>query len=158
VIVILWSIVLSLFWSAISGEFTATNLFIGLLIGNFVLYLANGALDILWYFQKIRAFIFLIGMLFLELIRSSLHIAYDILTFKGRMRPGVIRLPLEVRTPAEITLLSNMISFTPGTLSLDLSQESRALYVHVMYLPDSIKIVAPVLKKKYESIVLELLR
>lgn len=97
-------------------------------------------------------------MLFFELIRSSLHIAFDILTFKGQMRPGIIRVPLEVNTPVEITMLSNMISFTPGTLSLDLSRESKVLYVHVMYLPKSLKEVAPNLKRKYESLVLELLR
>lgn len=157
-IVILWSIILSLFWSAISGEFNITNLMIGLFIGHFVLYLANGALGILGYFRKLKAFLYLLSMLLLELIKSSLHIAYDIITFRGQMRPGIIRLPLEVSTPAEITLLSNMISFTPGTLSLDLSRESKALYVHVMYLPRSVKVVVPVLKKKYESLVLELLR
>lgn len=157
-IVILWNIVLALFWSAISGEFNLTNVALGLVIGNIVLYLANNALDILWYFLKLRTLAFLIGMLIWELIKASVHIAYDILTFKGDMRPGIIRVPLEVSTPAEITLLSHLISFTPGTLSLDLSHESRALYVHVMYLPRSIKGVAPVLKKKYESIVLELLR
>lgn len=157
-IVIIWNIVLALFWSAIFGDFNLSSLMIGLVIGNIVLYLANSALDIFWYFLKLKAFVFLIGMLFLELIHSSLHIAYDIITFKGQLRPGIIRVPLEVSTPVEITMLSNMISFTPGTLSVDLSRESKVLYVHVMYLPRSIKSVAPNLKKKYESLVLELLR
>jgi len=158
VIVILWNIVLALFWSAISGEFNVPSLVLGLVVGNLVLYLANSALDIFWYFLKIKSFLFLIGMLFIELIRSSLHIAFDIVTFKGHLRPGIIRVPLEVNTPAEITMLSNMISFTPGTLSLDLSREAKVLYVHVMYLPKSLKEVAPGLKRKYESLVLELLR
>ena len=157
-IVILWNIGLAIFWAAISGEFNVTSLLLGLLIGNLVLYLANGALGILWYFLKIKAFLFLTGILFIELIHSSLRIASDILSLKTTMRPGIIKVPLEVSTPLEITLLSNMISLTPGTLSVAINEESSSLYIHVMYLPPSFKDVAPGLKKKYESLVLELLR
>lgn len=157
-IVILWNILLALFWSAISGEFNLTNLLVGLILGNLVLYIANGALDILWYFQKLRKFVVLIFIVFVELIKASVHISYDILTSKGEMRPGIIRIPLDVTSPAEITLFSHLISFTPGTLSLDLSREKRMLYVHVMYLPRVIKEVSPALKKKYESFIIELLR
>ena len=47
---------------------------------------------------------------------------------------GVIAIPLEARTDAEIVLLANLITLTPGTLSLDISADRKVLYVHAMYI------------------------
>lgn len=158
-IVLLWNVLLAFFWTSISGEFHLGNLFFGLLIGYFVLFIARRTLGIEWYFAKTKAFFSLIRVLFFELIHSSLKIAYDILTAKHIMRPGIIKVPLDAESPLEITLFSNLISLTPGTLSIYISEESRELYVHVMYLPATSEAdVCRKLKQKYESLILELLR
>jgi multicomponent Na+:H+ antiporter subunit E len=52
------------------------------------------------------------------------------------MRPGVIGIPLRARTDLEITVLANLITMTPGTLSLDVSPDRRTLYIHAMYIHD----------------------
>jgi multicomponent Na+:H+ antiporter subunit E len=52
------------------------------------------------------------------------------------MRPGVIAIPLDAQTDIEITVLANLISLTPGTLSLDVSADRQTLYIHTMYLDD----------------------
>src|SRR5699024_7238650 len=59
-----------------------------------------------------------------------------ILTPPWHMKPGVIALPLEARTELEITLVANLISLTPGTLSLDVSDDRKVLYIHAMFLDD----------------------
>jgi multicomponent Na+:H+ antiporter subunit E len=43
-----------------------------------------------------------------------------------------VAIPLTCTRDAEITLLANLISLTPGTLSLDVSADRRLLFVHVM--------------------------
>jgi multicomponent Na+:H+ antiporter subunit E len=50
------------------------------------------------------------------------------------MRPGVIAMPLEAKTDGEITMVANLISLTPGTLSLDVSDDRKVLYIHAMFL------------------------
>ena len=45
--------------------------------------------------------------------------------------------PLEVTSPAAITLLANLITLTPGTLSLDVAPNGRVLYVHAMHVQDA---------------------
>ncbi|MFW5662410.1 MAG: Na+/H+ antiporter subunit E, partial [Bacteroidota bacterium] len=55
---------------------------------------------------------------------------------KDRMRPGVIALPLDAESDFEITMLANLITLTPGTLSLDTSDDKKTLYIHAMYLGD----------------------
>ena len=52
------------------------------------------------------------------------------------MRPGIIAIPLDAKTDVEITLLANMITFTPGSVSLDVSNDRKVLYVYVMYIDD----------------------
>jgi multicomponent Na+:H+ antiporter subunit E len=69
-----------------------------------------------------------------QMLLSNLRVAYDVVTPTHYMRPGVIAVPLEARTDAEITLLANLITLTPGTLSLDLSADRRILFVHAMYI------------------------
>jgi len=41
-----------------------------------------------------------------------------------------------MKTDLEITVFANMITLTPGTLSLDLSEDRCLLYIHVMFLDD----------------------
>ena len=52
------------------------------------------------------------------------------------MRPGVIGIPIRAKTDLEITILANLITMTPGTLSLDISPDRRTLYIHAMYIHD----------------------
>jgi multicomponent Na+:H+ antiporter subunit E len=49
-----------------------------------------------------------------------------------RLTPGIVAFPLTVTRPAEITLLANLITLTPGTLSVDVSEDGKLLYVHAI--------------------------
>ncbi len=67
-----------------------------------------------------------------ELFVSALQVARLVLTPSLKLRPGIIAYPLTVTTDAEITLLANMITLTPGTLTLDVSADRRTLYIHAI--------------------------
>ena len=73
------------------------------------------------------------------------------------MRPGVVAIPLDAETDAEITLLANLITLTPGTLSLDVSDDRRVLYIHAMYV-DDVEELRRSIKDGFEKRVMELLR
>jgi multicomponent Na+:H+ antiporter subunit E len=68
-----------------------------------------------------------------ELLASSLRVAYDVLTPTLHMRPAIVAVPLDVTSDLAITLLANLVSLTPGSLTLDVSPDRRTLYVHVMF-------------------------
>jgi multicomponent Na+:H+ antiporter subunit E len=68
-----------------------------------------------------------------ELVVASLKVAYDVLTLRDHMQPAIIAVPLEAETDLEITLLANFITLTPGTLSIDLSDDRKTLYIHEVY-------------------------
>lgn len=69
-----------------------------------------------------------------ELSRSTLGVIRALWVETADLRPTVVALPLAVRSRSEITLLMNSISFTPGTVALELDE--RTLYVHVLTTDD----------------------
>jgi multicomponent Na+:H+ antiporter subunit E len=151
------NILLALVWMGLTGSFTGTNLFIGLVLGYLILGSAlRDQADFATYAGKIPKAIRFIGFFIKELIRSNLKVAYDVLTPTYYMKPGVIAFPLEARTDGEITVVANLISLTPGTLSLDVSSDRKVLYIHVMYLEDEQSVIENIRYMEYRA--LEVLR
>ena len=74
----------------------------------------------------------LIALFVKELILSALKVAWLVLQPRINIRPAIIAYPLTVTTDAQITLLANMITLTPGTLSVDVSADRRTLYIHAI--------------------------
>jgi multicomponent Na+:H+ antiporter subunit E len=72
-----------------------------------------------------------------ELVVSSFRVAWEVVTARTYSKPGIIAVPLDVRSDVGITLLANLVSLTPGSLSLEVSPDHRVLYVHVMFIGDA---------------------
>ena len=92
-----------------------------------------------------------------QLILANIYVAYDVMTPRHKSRSGVIFLPLDARTDLEIVMLANLISLTPGTLSLDVSADRELLYIHAMYIDDVDKFRKRI-KDGLEKRLLEVLR
>ena len=50
------------------------------------------------------------------------------------IRPAVVAVPLDITSDGEILLLSTLINITPGSVTIDSSDDRRTLYVHVMHM------------------------
>jgi multicomponent Na+:H+ antiporter subunit E len=76
-----------------------------------------------------------------EVLLANIRMAYLILSRNPQLKPAIIAIPMETVTEAQIALLANLITMTPGSLSIDVSTDRRALYVHVLDNtdPDSVK-------------------
>lgn len=92
-----------------------------------------------------------------ELVVSNVRVAIEVLSPRYRMRPGVVGVRLDARTDLEITLLANLITLTPGTMSVDISEDRRVLYVHALYVDDRDAFERSI-KDGFERRVLEVLR
>jgi len=153
---LLGNIVLALVWAAITG-FSLASLFWGFLLGYAVLWMSPMVSQHSRYFLKVGQLAGFLAYFSKELAIATLRISYDVLTPQHHMRPAVIALPLDARTPVEISFLSVVVSLTPGTLVLDVSCDRRTLYIHAMYAanPDEVK---HAIKQGFERRILELLR
>lgn len=153
----LGNLLLSLIWVALTGNFTVSNFFFGFILSFIILWLISKNRRENKYFRrgpKLVAFIF---FFFYELIKANLQVAYDVITPSFYMKPGIIKIPLTAASDLEITLLANLITLTPGTLSLDVSDDKKVLYVHAMYVKDREEFIAGI-KNGFEKRLLEILR
>ena len=154
----LLNIGLSSAWAALMGAFDATTLAAGFAVGYVVLWASQPALGPSAYVTGVGRAVAFIVFYLAELVWSSVEVAIDVCRPWLRMRPGVVGIPLRARTDAEITVLANLISLTPGTLSLDLSPDRRILYVHAMDLEEGPEDLRADIRDTLESRVLTLLR
>jgi len=90
--------------------------------------------------KKIYAALDFLVFYLVKLISANLQIAYDILTPRMHTSPGFIRIPLHIRSDTGLLLFSNLLSMTPGTLTMDIDSERRSILVHVLYSEDEQKI------------------
>ncbi len=132
----LWNTLLAVVWAAITGNFAPGNLVLGFVLGFLVLFFARRVIGSADYAPRLLQVLGLVAYFLWELILSNLRVAVDVLRPKLRLRPGVIAVPLDARTDAEIVLLANLITVTPGSLSLDVSADRQTLYLHVMHFED----------------------
>jgi len=92
-----------------------------------------------------------------EVLLANLKVAYDVMTPRSRSNPAIIAFPLEAKTDWEILTLANLISMTPGTLSVDVSTDRKVLYIHAMFVDDEEEL-QKYLKESIEDRVLTLFR
>ena len=151
------NLLLSLAWIGLTGEFTPINFVIGFALGYLMLWLAQRTEVSVSYFEKVPQIVRFLVFFSWEVVRSNLRILYEVLTPGHNMKPGIIAIPLDVKTDLEITAFANLITLTPGTLSLDISKDRSTLYIHAMYI-DDIHAFKQKLKHGLEKRLLEVLR
>jgi len=71
---------------------------------------------------------YLIGPFFVALTKANLDVAYRVIT--GKIKPGIVKISPELKTDLGITMLANSITLTPGTLSVDIDENTNDLYIH----------------------------
>ena len=132
---LLGSILMALAWAALQGEVTLGNLFVGYVLGYAVLALLEKGGVLPSAFQtKVARAVGLAAFFARELLVANVRVALDVLKPRTTIRPAVIAIPLDVTTDAEILLLSALINITPGSVTIDLSDDRRTLFVHVMHM------------------------
>ncbi|MFP4648704.1 MAG: Na+/H+ antiporter subunit E [Halorhodospira sp.] len=132
-----WNVILAVLWVILTAQLTVLNLVFGLVLGYLALAMVQSQLPGLGgYAQRVPRFIGFLLFYIWEIIKSNARVAYDVVTPRWQIHPGVVGVPLEATTDGEITVLANLISLTPGTLSLDVSSDRRVLYIHTMHIED----------------------
>ena len=155
---LLLNLLLALAWMLLTGAFTPGNFLIGFFVGYLLLSLVGSHIgDSTGYARRVLRIPAFVIFFLAELAKANLRVTYDVLTPQHHMVPGIVAIPLDAKSDLEIILLANLITLTPGTLSLDVSDDRTILYVHSMYIddPDSFRIA---IKQKLEKRILELLR
>ena len=130
----------ALAWLAVSGSFTLPNLVLGLAAGALSLVLIRDHIQPDG--RRIRPLkVLSLSLLFVKALElSAWKVAVLVASPKMVLKPGIFAFPLTVDRDFEITLLANLITLTPGTLSVDVSEDRTVLYVHALDCSDPVGI------------------
>jgi multicomponent Na+:H+ antiporter subunit E len=137
---------LAVIWMAATGAFTWRNLILGAGMGWLSLWMALGRgrgaqAGLSWNPRALARRAWAMGGLALyllgQVVVSSARVIWDALTPRRRVRPGIVATPLEELSDMEIMLLVAMVTLTPGSIVLQVSEDRRVIYVHAMYIEDA---------------------
>jgi multicomponent Na+:H+ antiporter subunit E len=155
--VFLWNLLIAILWGSLLRDMRPLNLAVGFLLGFAVLGWMRSAIGKPRYAQRVLNVVRLLGLLSWELTVSNLRVALDVITPRHRSRPAIVGYALDASTDAEITLFACILSFMPGTISVDLSEDRRVLFVHVMFYDDR-QSFCDRLRERVEAPLMEVLR
>ena len=131
---LLGSILLAVAWAALHGEVTLMNLLVGYAVGYAILaLLARGGVMPSTLVSRTTRALGLAAFFAWELLLANFRVAADVLR-GDQIEPAVVAIPLDVTSDGEILLLSMLINITPGSVTIDLADDRRTLYVHVMHM------------------------
>jgi multicomponent Na+:H+ antiporter subunit E len=74
----------------------------------------------------------LVAVFLHEFALSVFRVARLVLSPRMRFTPACFRFPLTLTSDRQISLLANLITLTPGTLTVDVTEDRSALIVHAI--------------------------
>lgn len=134
----LLTIVFALGWAAATGSFSLPNLLLGAVVAAAGLFVVRHYVTRPNLLPRALRIIALAVTFVRELILSAMRVARLVIRpdLNTHIRPALIAFPLTAKTDAEITLLANLLTLTPGTLSVDVSDDRQYLFIHAIHLTD----------------------
>ncbi|MCM3161130.1 Na+/H+ antiporter subunit E [Metabacillus litoralis] len=133
---ILLNFILGFIWMFLSNDYSSLAFAKGYFFGILILFVLRRFFQHRFYFYNVIAIIRLLYIFLVELVKSNLSVLKVILSPKLNLRPGIFALETELEKEWEITILSNLITLTPGTLVLEVSEDNKTLYIHAMDIDD----------------------
>jgi multicomponent Na+:H+ antiporter subunit E len=127
-------VLLALAWLALTGELSVGNIVFALALGVLAMALAwpLGPYPLFARVRPVKA-LKLLAYFAWQVLIANLKVAAAVLGPRRLLRPALVAVPLDVEGDDQIAVLANMITLTPGTLSLDVSDDRKTLFVHAMY-------------------------
>ena len=85
-----------------------------------------------------------------EVVKSNLRVARDVLSPRPNLEPGIVGFSVEGYTDRQIWALASLLTMTPGTISIEIDEVSRVLFLHTLYTEPSADGLRAQIKQDYE--------
>jgi len=81
-------------------------------------------------FKRILSLIHYLFKFLWEMAKANLHVAFIVIHPSLPIKPGIVKIKTNLTKDSAITVLTNSITLTPGTLTVDVNPETKEIYVH----------------------------
>lgn len=68
---------------------------------------------------------------------ASMQVARDIIAPSARLQPGIVIVPVFLRSPTQLAVWVSLINLTPGTLTVEVADDLHEAWVHSLYAGDT---------------------
>jgi len=130
----MWNVLLALAWTAMTGSMTPGNFALGAVIGFTALMFTRHVPGLPHYSQRGWAIITLGVWTLWEILLANLRVTRDLLR-PHNIHPALIRFDTRVVGDFQMTMLAALITLTPGSTVVDVSEDDRQFLVHFTNLP-----------------------
>ena len=154
---ILLNFFLAFVWMFMTVSFSPAGFAIGFLVGLGIIILMRRFFSYRLYTSRVWAVIYLVLLFLKELLMSSIQVLRIVLKPNMNLKPAIFELETELKEDWEITLLSALITLTPGTLVVGISNDQKRLFIHALDFEDIDDAVSSI-KDTFERAILEVSR
>lgn len=154
---ILINIVIALVWMLLHDQWEPETFIVGYAIGLMLIFVLRRFFPSRFYLRRLWAIIHLFYLFNLELIKSTIVVARQVTRPKLNVEPGIYKVKTKLTKDWEITLLSMLITLTPGSVVMEVIPAEGILYIHAM---DETEFMSSIMESKrtFEKAILEVTR
>jgi multicomponent Na+:H+ antiporter subunit E len=134
---LLTNLAVALLWMFFQDQWSILSFFSGYLVGLLIVFSMRRFFPTRFYLLSLLAILKLLLVFIRELVSSSVLVVQQVVRPKVNITPGIFSLETELEGDLEVTLLSLLISLTPGSVVVEVSDNGKVLYIHAMDIPES---------------------
>lgn len=149
------NLLIALLWLLLKDETTPTlpTFITGFVVGIGILYIMHRFFGTQFYLSRLMKIIKLILLFFKELLISGIVVMKQILTPNLNIKPGIFKYKTILEEDWEITTLALLLTLTPGSVVMEVSEDGEELYIHAMDIGQKEMLIKSL--GKFESAILE---
>lgn len=129
---LIYNIGMALIWILLSGSDSPSGFLFGYALGAFSLFLFYAHEKRPFYLKRVWKALVLLIVFCKEVIVSNFSVLRYVMLPLNHLNPGIVAMHVDFDTDFELVLLANMITLTPGTLTLEISQDNHTLFLHTL--------------------------
>lgn len=129
---ILLNLLIGLVWMLLHDLWDAGTFTVGFFLGGVIIFLTRRFFPTPFYGKKLWAILILFYLFIRELIKSTVVVMKQVTKPKLTIEPGIFRMQTTLKSEWEITLLSTLITLTPGSVVMEVAPDEGRIYVHAM--------------------------
>lgn len=154
---ILINVFIAILWMLLQDEWSMLSLVSGYVVGLVIIFGLRRFFSTSFYLLKVYAAIKLLFILSWEFVSASILVSKQVLQRDMTITPGVFALETTLEKEWEVVLLALMLTLTPGSTVIEISEEGDVLYLHAMDIPESKEAVYSS-TEKFEKVIKEVSR
>jgi multicomponent Na+:H+ antiporter subunit E len=154
---ILLNLLIAFVWMLLNESWNIVIFGMGYAIGFFIIFLMRRFFPEQFYGRKIIFIIKLFSLFIIELLKSSVVVTMQVTRPKLNIQPGIFRSETILKTDLEITLLSTLLTLTPGSVVMEIDPEAGVMFIHAMDVTEFQNSITKT-KHKFEKAIIEVMR